>query len=271
MYMKKFFAIAALLCCLSCVALTACGEEENIIPIEEISIVQPASTEIRAGEKFTLGFTTVPAEAAEEVHVNWEISNSQRLSYENGEFTALTCGTVKVTASVKGNEATDEIELKVIPPQGYTQYSKTGYSLIYPSNWTYNALGNIDTWNANDGTTTNMNMTTEPLNKTYMTASGSIFQASYETMYSLMGYTVNFTQPVKAEKSNYLGVDRVQVTAVYTLTVGGTSMNIHQTQMIFNNSDVNLSCVLTVTYRAEDYNDAATQLEKTVFSQFMPA
>ena len=268
--MKKFLALAALLCCISCVAFTACGKEEEIIPIEEISIVAPSSTEIRAGEKFSLGFTTVPEEAAEKVHVNWKISDSKRLSYENGEFTALTCGTVKVSAHVKGNEATDEIEIKVIAPRGYTQYSKTGYSLVYPSSWTYSALGNIDTWTASNGTT-NMNVTTEALNKAYMTATASAFQASYETMYSLMGYTVNFTQPVKVEKGNYLGVDRVQVTSVYTLTVAGSTMNVHQTQLIFNNSNANLSCVLTVTYHVEDYDAAATQLEKTVFSQFMPA
>ena len=268
--MKKFLVIAMMLCCISCVAFTACGKEEEVVPIEEISIVEPASTQIRAGEKFSLSFTTVPVEAAEKINVNWEISDSKRLSYENGEFTALTCGTVKVTARVKGNEATDEIELKVIAPQGYTQYSKTGYSLVYPSSWTYNALGNINTWTASNGTT-NMNIATEELNKTYMTASANNFQTLYETTYSLLGYTVNFTQPVKLERSNYLGVERVLVTSVYSLTAAGSTMNIHQNQLIFNNSDANLSCVLTVTYRAEDYNAAATQLENTVFSQFMPA
>ena len=266
--MKKIFAfIAAAMLCITCVAFTACGET---VTIEEISIVAPASTEIKAGETFVLDYVTVPEETSESIKVDWEISDARRLSYENGEFTALTCGTVKVTASVKGSEATDEIELKVIAPEGYSEYSNTGYKLVYPSSWTSSAVGKVYTWTASNGTTS-MNITTEDLNASYFTAPASSYQAVIESTYGLMGYTVNFVQPVTVKKSKYLGVERVQVNYIYTLTVAGSTATIHQTQMIINNSDTNLSCVLTVTFREENFNADAQQLQEMIFSQFMPA
>ena len=263
--MKKFLAFAAVLCCISCVAFAACGE---VTSVEEISIVKPVSTEIRAGDTFSLDYVTVPEEAAESVKVNWEISDSRRLSYKNGEFTALTCGTVTVTARVKGNVAYDEIVLNVTAPTGFKESSGTGYTLVYPSSWIQSQLGAVRTWTASNGTT-NMNITTEQLNATYMTAPASSFQAAYETTYSLMGYTVNFTEPVKVERSKYLGVRRVRVTSVYSLTALGMTSNIHQTQMIINNEDVNLSCVLTVTFREENFDESAMELQEKIFSLFM--
>ena len=268
--MKKVLALTALLCCIiSGVAFSACGDS-GTVPIDEISIVAPSSTSIRAGETFTLGYTTVPEEAAESIKVNWEISDSRRLSYKNGEFTALTCGTVKVTARVKGNEAYDEIELKVIAPAGFNSYSGNGYSLVYPSNWSASTVGTVRSWSAATGFP-NMNVVTEMLNPSYMTASASTFQSTYESTYTLMGFTVNFTQPVTVEKSKYLGVERVKVTSAYSLYSSGTTTNIRQIQLIFNNSDKNLSCVLTLTFKEIYYGNSAVQLQDTIFSQFMPA
>ena len=263
--MKKFFAfIAAAMLCISCLIFASCGT-----PVEEISIVAPDSTEIRAGETFTLEYTTVPEEAAEKAKVKWQISDSTKLSYKNGEFTALTCGKVKVTATVKGSDATDEIELKVKAPKGFTAYSDTGYKVVYPSSWTPSTLGKIQMWSAANGTP-NMNITTETLNAAYFSSPASAFQTKIETTYLLMGYTVNFTKPVTVKKSKYLGVERVQVDYFYSLTAGGSSESFHQTQMIFNNAKFNLSCLLTFTYHAENFNEAAEKLQGTVFNQFMP-
>ena len=266
--MKKFFALAftLLLCFATCMAVTACGD----VSIEEISIVAPVSTQIKAGDTFTLEYTTVPEDAAEKVTVKWEISDETKLSYKDGEFTALTCGNVKVTASVKGNEATDEIDLKVTAPDGFTEYSETGYQLVYPSQWTPSKQGKIQTWTASNNTT-NMNITTEDLNKSYFTAPASSFQTVIEATYGLLNFTVNFKQPVTVKKDKYLGIERVRVDYIYTLTAGTTTTSIHQTQMIINNADVNLSCVLTVTFQEKDFNEEAEQLQDTIFSQFMPA
>lgn len=265
--MKKWFTVAlmVLLCCITCTAFAACGKVE----IDEISITAPASIEIAAGETFKLEYKTVPEEATEKVKVNWKISDSKRLSYKNGEFTALTCGTVTVTAAVKGSDVTDEIKLTVTAPAGFSEYSGTGYQLVYPSSWTANKMGNIQTWTASNGTT-NMNISTEALNAAYFTSSASAFQSVIQSTYTLAGYTVNFTKPVKVKKSKYLGVSRVQVDYDYTLTVLGTTSTLHQTQMIFNNADANLSCVLTLTYRLENYNEAAQELQKTILNQFLP-
>ena len=263
--MKKFFAfVATAMLCISCLVFASCGT-----PVEEISIVAPASTEIRAGETFALEYTTVPEEAAEKAKVQWQISDSTKLSYSKGEFTALTCGKVKVTAKVKGSDATDEIELKVIAPKGFTTYSDTGYKVVYPSSWTASTLGKIQMWSSANGTP-NMNIATETLNTSYFTSPASAFQTKIETTYSLMGYTVNFTKPVTVKKSKYLGVERVRVDYIYTLTAQGSTSSLHQTQMIFNNAKVNLSCVLTFTYYTENYNEAAEKLQETVFNQFMP-
>ena len=266
--MKKFFALAftLLLCFTTCMAVAACEK----IEIEEISIVAPASTSIKAGETFMLEYTTVPEEAAEKIKVKWEISDETKLSYEDGEFTALTCGTVKVTASVKGNDATDEIELKVTAPEGFKEYSSTGYQLVYPSTWKSSTQGKLQTWTAANNTT-NMNISTEELKASYFTAPASSYQAVIESTYGLMGFTVNFTQPVKVTKGKYLGVERVQVDYKYTLTAGSITTSIHQTQLIINNADANLSCVLTVTFQEKDFNEAAALLQDTIFSQFMPA
>lgn len=264
--MKKIIALAsALVLCIACVSLAACGEEK--VSVDEISIVAPAATEYKAGETFTLDYITVPESAAEKVKVNWEISDSRRLSYNDGKFTALTCGTVKVTASVKGCEATDEIELKVTAPEGFKEYSGTGYSLVFPSNWNKTTVMGITTWTAGNGTT-NMNITTEELNQNYFSASASAFQTVIETAYALMG--VNFTKPVTIEKSTYLGVERIQVNYEYSLTMAGITTSLRQTQMIFNNSDANLSCVLTVTFQAKDFDEEAQKLQEKIFSQFMP-
>lgn len=266
--MKKFFAIlVTAILCITCMALAAC---DKVIPIESISIVQPASTEIRAGESFELAYTTAPEEAAKEIKVNWKIDDTSVLSYKNGKFTALTCGTVKVKATVKGNTATDEIELKVTAPEGFSEYSNTGYKLVRPSNWSQSKVGQIYTWTASNGTT-NMNVGTEELNKTYFVASAGSYQSMIETSYGLMGYTVKFDKATTVKKSTYLGVKRVQVTYLYTLTKGSSTMKFHQTQLIFNNSDANLSCVLTVTFLQEDFDEDAAKLQQTIFNQFMPA
>ena len=268
--MKKFFAffVTLLVCCTACIALGACGE---VIHVDEIHIVAPASTEIRAGETFTLEYTTLPEEAAEKIKVNWKISDSRRLSYADGEFNALTCGTVKVTASVKGSEATDEIELKIIEPEFFSRYVGRGYVVVHPTNWIKSTQGTIDVWTASNGTT-NMNVTTEqPLNNAYFSSPASSFQAAMKTTYELLGYTVDFVQPVTVTKKKYLGVERVRVDYVYSLTIENTTTTLYQTQLIVNNADKNLSCVLTVTFREENFDDKAQQLQETIFSQFLPA
>ena len=266
--MKKFFAFlfTLVLCFSTCMAVAACEK----IEIEEISIVAPASTSIKAGETFALEFTTVPEEAAEKIKVKWEISDETKLSYKDGEFTALTCGNVKVKANVKGNEATDEIELKVTAPEGFKEYSSTGYRLVYPSKWTASKQGKLQTWTSSKETT-NMNVSTEELNTSYFTAPASSFQSVIESTYGLMNITVNFKQPVTVKKDKYLGIERVRVDYLYTLTAAGTMMTIHQTQMIINNADADLSCILTVTFQERDFNEAAEELQDTIFSQFMPA
>lgn len=265
--MKKIFALAsAILLCGTCVSFVACGEE---VSIDEISIVAPEATEFKAGETFTLDYITVPEDAAEKIKVNWEISDSKRLSYQDGEFTALTCGTVKVTARVKGQEVSDEINLKVTAPEGFKEYSSSGYSLVYPSDWTSSTLLGNPTWTA-PNLTTNMNVATEDLNEYYFSAPASYFQTAYETMYGLMGYNVKFEQPLTAKKSTYLGVERVLVNYDISLTLLGVTTRIHQTQLIFNNTESNLSCVLTMTFQQKDYDEEAQRLQETVFSQFMP-
>lgn len=268
--MKKFIAFAAIFCCIIAgLAFTACGKEE-IVYIDDISIVEPSSTSIRVGETFTLDCVILPEEVAEQAKVNWEISDTTKLSYKNGEFTALTFGNVTVKSSVKGNDVYDEITFRVLAPAGYTEYSSTGYQLVYPSNWSYAPVGGIKQWAASGGSP-NVNVTTETLNKAYMSASASAFQLTYEMAYQQLGCTVNFKQPVKVEKSNYLGVTRVMVTSLYSVSGPGVSGSVHQTQVIFNNSDANLSCVLTVTFNEGDYDSAAEHLEQTILSQFMPA
>lgn len=269
--MKKIFAfVVAAMLCITGVALVGCGnEDEPVVKIDEIHIVAPASSEIKAGEKFTLDYTTMPETAADKIKVDWQISDSHRLSYSNGEFTALTCGTVKVTANVKGNEATDEIELKVVAPDGFTEYAGTGYKLVRPSNWTAGTLGTVRTWTAANGTT-NMNITTETLNAAYFSAPASSFQTAIESTYGLLGYTVDFAQSVTVKKNKYLGIERVQVNYAYSLTKGGSTSTYHQTQMIINNAQANKSCVLTVTFLEEDFDEDAAKLQETIFSQFMP-
>ena len=267
--MKKLitFALTLVLCCITAAAFSSC---EKTVPIDEISIVARGVNEVRAGQTFTLGYKTVPEDAAQKVKVNWEISDPTKLSYKNGEFTALTCGTVKVTASVTGNEATDEIELKVIAPHEYTEFSAKGYRLVYPSSWTPSTVKGVNIW-TDKNNTTNMNVTTETLNTNYFTASIDGYKSVIELPYGLLGYKVTFTKPVRVKKSTYLGIQRVQVEYVYSLTELGPTINMHQTLLIFNNDDANLTCVLTMTFRQEDYNAAAVKHQEIVFSQFMPA
>lgn len=270
--MKKFMAfVFAAILSVTCAALAACTGGENSVSVEEVKITAPASTEIKAGEKLTLEYTILPAEAAENAKVEWEISDSTKLSYANGEFTAHTCGDVTVTAHVKDSQVTDKIELKVTAPEGYTEFTGNGYSLVYHSLWNHATLAGIDTWTSGyyeDGTTSSMNVTTETLNENYFKAPASTFQTTLEVMYGVMGYTVTFDQPVTIEKSTYLGVERLQINYLYSLSAGSETVSFHQTQLIFNNTEANLSCVLTVTFVAEHFN---AQLQQTVFSQFMPA
>lgn len=265
--MKKWFAVVlmVLLCCITCGAFAACEKVE----IDEIEIVAPALGEVAAGETFKLEYRTVPEEAAEKVKVNWKISDPKRLSYKDGEFTALTCGTVTVTASVKGSSVTDEVNLTITAPAGFSGYSGTGYRLVYPSSWTAGKVGGIQTWTAADGTT-NMNVSTEELNTSYFVAAAKSYQTMIESTYDQAGYTVNFIQPVKLTRDKYLGVKRVRVDYEYSLTYMGISSSVHQTQMIFNNANAKLSCVLTVTFALADYDEAAQELQNKIFDQFMP-
>lgn len=273
--MKKILAfVFAAILSVTCAALAACTNGNDSVSVEEVKITAPASTEIKAGEKFKLEYTVLPEEAAEDAKVEWEISDSTKLSYANGEFTALTCGNVTVTAHVKDSQVTDTINLKVTAPDGYTEFTGNGYSLVHHSLWLHSTPAGIDTWTSGyyeDGTSANMNVTTEALNENYFKADASNFQTTIEITYGLMGYTVTFDQPVTIEKSTYLGVERLQVNYLYTISVGGVSSSIHQTQLIFNNTEANLSCILTVTYAAEHFTDNAAKLQQTVFSQFMPA
>lgn len=273
--MKKLlaFAFAAILSA-TCVAFAACSDGEESVSIDEVKITAPASTEIKAGEKFTLEYTILPAESADDAKVEWEISDSTKLSYANGEFTALTCGNVTVTAHVKDSQVTDKIDLKVTAPNGYTEFIGNGYSLVYPSLWNHSLESGVDTWNSMLlGSTANMNVTTEELNPNYFSVtSGELFQTTIEAMFELSGATVTFDEPVTVEKTTYLGVERLQVNYLYTVEYSGIiTLTMHQTQLIINNEDANLTCILTVTYSAEEFDEAAAKLQQTVFSQFMPA
>lgn len=274
--MKKIlaFVFAAILSA-TCAAFAACSDGEESVSIDEVKITAPASTEIKAGEKFTLEYTILPAEAIEYAQVEWEISDSTKLSYANGEFTALTCGNVTVTAHVKDSQVTDKIDLKVTAPNGYTEFIGNGYSLVYPSLWNHSSEGGVDIWMPMYlGSTANMNVITEELNPDYFTtASGEFFQSTIEeAMSELSGVTVTFDEPVTVEKTTYLGVERLQVNYLYTVDYSGiTTITMHQTQLIINNEDANLTCILTVTYTAEEFDEAAAKLQQTVFSQFMPA
>ena len=269
--MKRFFAlvITLLMCFATCTAVAAC---DKTVKIDEISIVEPESLVFMSGETFTLEYTTVPKRAAKKVEVDWETSDENKLSYADGEFTANICGkvTVKVTAHGRDNDVSDEITLRVKAPEGFEESSGRGYQLVYPSEWEWSRQGDIQTWTASNDTT-NMNITTEALNKNYLTATAYTFKSTIEAIYGLLGITVSFTKPVKVTKENYLGVDRVRVDYQYSFKILGKTTKLHQTQMIFNNDDVKLSCVLTVTYRAEDFDEKAEQLQETIFSQFIPA
>ena len=264
--MRRIISLILLcaLCLLPC-TLSACGGER--VTVEEIKIVAPEK--IRAGDVFRLEYTTVPEEAAEKVRVDWEIGDPRRLSYEDGEFTALTCGKVTVSAHVRGCEAADEIELTVAVPEGFRRYSAEGYAVVYPSGWTSSAAGRVQTWVAPSGSP-NMNVTTEALNATYFTAPAASFQTVLESSYGLMGFTVQFTEPTVVKKQTYLGVSRLQVDYRYTLTLMGNTTSLRQTQLIFNNAEADLSCILTVTFEAETFDDAAAELQKTIFDQFLP-
>lgn len=259
-------AVAWLLLLVPCAVLGACGET---VAVDSIEIVEPASA-VKAGDVFTLTYRTVPEDAADKIDVDWEIGDERRLSHKGDEFTALTCGTVKVTARVKGGEATDEITLKVAAPEGYREYSAKGYCVVYPSDWTPSKLGAVQTWTAPNGTT-NMNVATETLNKTYFSAPAASFQTLIESTYGLLGYTVQFTRPVTVKKEKYLGVDRVRVEYSYSLTLQGVTSNLCQSQLIFNNEEANLSCVLTVTYRAEEDEEEISKIKDVVFNQYLPA
>lgn len=276
--MKKFLAfLFTAILCVTCAALAACKEGGNAVSVEEITITAPASTEIKAGEKFSLEYTIAPAEVAESAKVEWEISDRTKLSYSNGEFTALTCGNVTVTARVKGNEVFDKIDLKVIAPEGYTEFTGNGYSLVYPSKfWSYSSVDSADNWNEmtynSNGGTNNINVTTEELNSNlFAVASVELFETTIEVMYSLMGLTVNFEQPTTVEKSTYLGVERLEVNYLYSITIGGLTSSIHQTQVIFNNAKANLTCTITFTFAADDFDEDTQLLQQTIISQFMPA
>lgn len=267
--MKKFLTIvlSALILTTLCGLFTACTEA---VELESFAIIAPASTQVNAGEQFTLEYTTVPAEAAERIKVNWEISDSKKLSYKNGEFTALTCGSVTVTAHVKGSDVTDTITLSVEPPAGYTYYTQGDYALVYPSNWQYEMMGAIPTWT--DLISGNsINATSEDLNKSYFSAPAGSFQAAIETTYSLMGITVNFIEPVTLKRSTYLGVQRVQVNYHYSMSASGVTVTCYQKQLIFNDAEANLSCILTFTVMEEDYSESASLIWETVSNQFMPA
>lgn len=276
--MKKFMAfVFAAILSVTCAALAACTGGEDSVSVEEVKITAPASTEIKAGEKFTLEYTILPAEAAEGAKVEWEISDSTKLSYANGEFTAHTCGDVTVTAHVKDSQVTDKIELKVTVPEGYTEFTGNGYSLVYPSKfWFYSSVDGVDNWdeglvNANGGTN-NINVTTDELNEDlFAVTSGEFFETVIEAMYSIIGITVNFEQPTTVEKSTYLGVERLEINYVYSITFDGVTGSVHQTQVMFNNKEANLTCTLTLTFAASDFDDDVQLLQQTIISQFMPA
>lgn len=276
--MKKFMAVVfAAILSVTCAALAACADGEESVSIEEVKITAPASTEIKAGEKFSLEYTVLPAEAAEGAIVEWEISDSTKLSYSNGQFIALTCGSVTVTAHVKDSQVIDTIDFKVIAPEGYKEFTGNGYSLVYPSKmWFYSSVEGVDNWNEGivnaNGGTNNINVTTEEMNANlFAVASGELFEATIEAMYSIMGIPVTFEQPTTLEKSTYLGVERLVVNYLYSVTIGGLTSSIHQTQVLFNNAEVNLTCTLTLTFAAGDFDNDAQLLQKTVISQFMPA
>ena len=263
--MKKLLALVlTAMMLVASLALVACGEN---VEVSEIKIVA-ATTEYTAGKKFTLDYTVVPEEAKEDVKVNWEISDARRLSYEKGEFTAHTFGTVKVKATVKGSDASDEIELKINVPSGFKEYSDNGFQLAYPSNWTSTQLGLIQTWFAADNST-NMNVATEPLNATYFKASASDFQSTLTTQLRLLGYTVKFLKPTKLQKDTSLGVKRLRLDYFYSATVSGETLTFYQTQIVMNNESENLSCVLTVTHLEENFTDSAELLQEQIIDQFI--
>lgn len=259
-------SVLTLFCATLCAGILAgCGEAK----VESIEIVSPAG-EIHVGDSFTLDFNVLPEKAKENAQVKWKIDDDRRLSFEENAFEALSCGTVKVTASVAGSEATDEIELKVVPPNGYTLHTGTGYSVPLPSSFRESSVGTSHAWTSSSYTYFNFTISEEELNESYFKATGSMFQATYETMYSLMGMKVEFVQPVTAKKEKHLGVDRVVVESVVDLTVGTEKSRIYQTQVIFNDVEKNLSCCITATCNDKEYDDLIKEMRDFVLSQFLP-
>lgn len=254
--------VLAILCLSLCAGMVGCGS----VKVDSIEIVAPESGEVRLGESFSLDFNVTPQEAKEDVKIKWSVDNENRLSVKDGNFEALSCGSAKVTASA--SDLTDEIELKVVPPEGYTLHSGEGYTVILPSSFQKNPI--VNSWKSNSYQYFNFVFTEEELNENYFKATGSMFQATYETTFSLLGMKVNFTKPVTAKKETRLGVERVRVESEFESTALGITDKLYQTQMIFNNKEKNLSCCLTVTYNDKEYDDSIKEIGEFVLSQFLP-
>lgn len=256
-----------LFCATFCAGILAgCGS----VTVDSIEIIEPTNAEVRVGETFSLDYNVVPEKAKENTKIKWEIDD-RRLSFKNDAFEALSCGTVKVTASVSGSEATDEIELQVVPPEGYTLHNGGGYSVVLPSSFRENITGNSHSWLSTSYQYFNFVITEEELNESYFNATASMFQSTYETMFSLMGMKVEFVEPVAVKKETYLGFKRVVVESVLDMTIGQEKSRIYQTQVIFNNVEKNLSCGITVTCNEKEYDDSIKEIRKFVLSQFLPS
>ena len=96
--MKKY-----LLFCIALVCLLACKKGKEEIPVESVTIIQPA-TEIIEGETIQLTVTVKPDDATDKT-LTWASSDETVATVQDGTVTALKSGTATVTAMAGGQKA----------------------------------------------------------------------------------------------------------------------------------------------------------------------
>lgn len=241
------------------------GEQEEPIEEQEPSdeeiavssiLIENKTITMESGGEYTINYAVTPANGK----VEFTLPNGNLLDY-----TVVSVGVVKINAKTSGTgkfkisatnntNISDECDVTVNPPQGYSQVENnaTRLKFVYPSTWknvTAPNTGVVLCYQDPINTSSNINLTSQIKTTEYLNATAQDFKTTLSNTFTNMGYSIEFS---KCELQKYENNTALHVIMEYTLTYGANSVEFHQEQFIRNTSV--RTYALTLTFSMDNVN-----------------
>jgi len=242
---RKIFMFVTLLAVavLSLGTLTACDEP----PAPPVSVegveFETAVINLDRDGTHTLIYTVFP-EDADNKAISFSSANSQIvLVSESGVLTAKVAGSAKITITTEDGNKTAECTVNVAPPAGYSLYSNSYISLVYPSTYLKQESGEDAQFQAGlVQTTPNFTVITEDKNNIMETTTMEEYKTMLEQMYAVLKITATVSLPVRSTVT-FNDISCTKITMATTIS----GVTINQEQYIIQTSTKTVNITFTLS------------------------